>query len=385
MTDAQPFLPYSCPQVDEADIEAVVQILRQGMISQGAQLPAFETAFAAFTDAPFAVAYSSGSAALHGMCAAAGLGAGDEVITTALSFSSTANAILHTGARPVFADIDPFTYGLAPEAVAEAATERTRAILTVDFGGNPSDYAALRALANRHDWLLLADAAHAAGAQYNGKPVGSPVLADMTAFSFNPVKNMTSIEGGMVTTGNPAFASVLRKFRVSGMTRTPDELLRPSEGDWYYEQHLAGFNYKMHEVEAVLGLRQLSKLPAFNDVRRRLAAFYDEALADLPLQLPATCSNGHSVYHLYPVLLHPESSWSRAAFFAALKSAGLGVQVHYIPIPMHPFYAKLGYTMEDLPETAAYYTRAVSIPLHHGMTPSDAERVAQTLHQILRP
>ncbi|WP_456427414.1 DegT/DnrJ/EryC1/StrS family aminotransferase [Rhodocaloribacter sp.] len=370
-----PFLPYSRPLVSEEDVAAVAEALRDPIISQGARLEAFERAFAEKVGAAHAVAFSSGTAALHGMCFVAGLGPDDEVIVPALTFAGTANAVRYLGGTPVFADVDPATLCLDVEAVRAALTPRTRAILTVDFAGHPSAYAPLRALADEAGCLLLADAAHAPGATYRGRPVGSD-LAAMTAFSFNPVKNMTSAEGGMVTTADAERAARLRQFRVHGMTRDPDRLEAPSPGGWYYEQQFLGFNYKLSELHAALGLSQLRRLEAFNAHRRRLAAFYDEALAGLPLRLPTAPPDGLHARHLYPVQVLAPPPRHRDALFAALRAAGIGVQVHYIPVPMHPDYRRMGYSMAGLAHTAQYYARALSLPLHPAMTEADAERVA---------
>lgn len=377
------FLPYSRPLVLEEDIAAVAEVLRQPMISQGQRQKDFETAFAAKVGATYAVAFSSGTAALHGLCAAAQLQPGDEVILPPLTFAATANAVLYCGATPVFADIDPQTWCLDPEAVEAALSARTRALLTVDFAGHPSDYDALQALANAHDLLLLSDAAHAPGAMHRGRPVGR--LANMTAFSFNPVKNLTSAEGGMVTTDDPACYQRLSMFRTHGMTRDPDLLERPAPGGWYYEQHFLGFNYKLSELHAALGLNQLKHLDTFNQQRRILAAFYDEALAHLPLALPNPREEVTPTWHLYVVQVQDQAACNRAELFAGMRQRGFGVQVHYVPVPLHPYYERLGYTLAAYPHTAAYYDRALSIPLHPAMSLVDAERVVEALAALTQP
>ncbi len=370
-------LPYSCPLIDEDDVQAVTEALRDPIISQGERLAQFEGAFAAHCAAAFGVAFSSGTAALHGMCVAAGLGAKDEVIVPALTFAGTANAIRYAGARPVFADIDPDTLCLDPAAVQEAITPRTRAILSVDFAGHASAYGPLREIADDNGLLLLSDAAHAPGGKYHGHPVGS--LADMTAFSFNPVKNLTSAEGGMVTTDDPERAARMRRFRVHGMTRNPAELASASPGDWYYEQSELGFNYKLSELHAALGLSQLGKLEAYNGRRRRLAARYDGLLGGFPVRLP-TCAPGvHHVYHLYVIRVTRGGAAERARLFAFLRGRGFGVQVHYIPVPNHPDYRRAGFSLARCPRTAAYYDEALSIPLHQGMEEEDLLRVVSAI------
>ena len=378
---SEPFLPYSRPLVSEEDIAAVAEALRSPMISQGERLPAFERAFADAVEARYAVAFSSGTAALHGMTFAAGLGPGDEVVVPPLTFAGTTNALLYLGAAPVFADIDPQTLCLDPERVRQALTPRTRAVLTVDFAGRPSPYAELADLAGEADVLLLSDAAHAPGARYRGQAVGSD-LADMTAFSFNPIKNLTAGEGGMVTTDVEAFRDRLALFRVHGMTREAERLERTSPGGWYYEQQHLGFNYKLSELHAALGHSQLPRLGAFNARRRQLAGFYADALAGLPLDLPTAPDGAEHAWHLYAVQVQPPHE--RATLFAHLRERGLGVQVHYVPVPMHPYYRRLGYTMDAFPHAARYYERALSLPLHPAMTDGDAERVVADVRAFFR-
>lgn len=368
------YLPYSRPLVSEEDIAAVAEALHSPMISQGDQLAAFEQEFAGAVEARYAVAFSSGTAALHGMAFAAGLGPGDEVVVPPLTFAGTANAVRYLGAEPVFADIDPETFCLDPAAARRVVTPRTRAILTVDFAGRPSAYDELTALADETGALLLSDAAHAPGARYRGRPVGSD-LAGMTAFSFNPVKNLTAGEGGMVTAGREAVRTRLVMFRAHGMTRDAGQLERTSPGGWYYEQQHLGFNYKLSELHAALGRSQLRRLEAFNARRREIARFYTDVLADLPLELPASPEDAEHVWHLYVVQVRPPHR--RDALFAFLRERGLGVQVHYIPVPMHPYYQRLGYAMDAFPNAARYYERALSLPLHPAMTDGDAERVVE--------
>ncbi|MBL7979734.1 MAG: UDP-4-amino-4,6-dideoxy-N-acetyl-beta-L-altrosamine transaminase [Bacteroidetes Order II. Incertae sedis bacterium] len=378
----QAFIPYSCQQITQEDIEAVQEALASAFISQGPILRKFEVDFAQKVEAPFAVGYSSGTAALHGMCMAAGFKEGDEVIVPALTFAGTSNAVLYTGAKPIFADIDPVSLCLAPDAVEACLSPRTRAILTVDFAGHPSPYRELRALADQHQVLLLSDAAHAPGGRYWGKAIGSD-LADMTAFSFNPVKNMTTAEGGMVTTHDAGFASRLHMARSHGMTREEDLLVFPSEGGWYYEQQFLGFNYKLSELAAALGIQQLKRLEAYNNRRREIAALYTEQLRDLPLILPSDSSNGFHTRHLYPIRLRENAKIDRANLFKVLQSQKIGVQVHYIPVPYHPYYRGLGYQMEQLSETEKYYRTALSIPLHPSLKDIEIERVINALRLCL--
>jgi dTDP-4-amino-4,6-dideoxygalactose transaminase len=377
-----PFLPYSCPFLDNDDTEALQQVMASGYLSQGKYLIQFQEAFAEFCQSKFAVAFSHGSAALRGMILACGIGLGDEVITSALTFASTSNAILLSGAKPVFVDIDPTSLCLDPQLVEAAITQRTKAIFTIDFGGHPSHYEALNQIAEKHGLMLLSDAAHSVGATYQGKPIGSS-LAAMTGFSFNPVKNMTTAEGGMVSTDDAALWNKLKMAAAHGMTREASELQNEPEGAWYYEQQFLSENYKLNEIQAALGISQLRKLPSMNEKRRQIAQYYNNALADLPLILTKAPQEGAHVYHLYPIQVREDAPINRAELFSALQFAKIGVQVHYIPVVLHPYYQQLGYTSDNLPHTMAYYRRTLSIPIHPNMKEADAERVAQQLRTLL--
>ncbi|MEM1270669.1 MAG: UDP-4-amino-4,6-dideoxy-N-acetyl-beta-L-altrosamine transaminase [Bacteroidota bacterium] len=381
MSQANPFLPYSRPFLNEDDIEAVVAALQSPMISQGERIRAFERAFAGYAGVPHAVGFSSGTAALHGAVLAAGIEPGDEVIVPPLTFAATANVVRYCGATPVFADIEAASRCIDPVQAEAAITDRTRALVAVDFAGHPADYDRLRALADTYGLTLIGDAAHSAGATYKGRPIAT--CTDLSAFSFNPVKNMTSAEGGMLTTSDQALFERGQMAGLHGMTRNPDLLERSSPGGWYYEQQFLGFNYKLSELHAALGMSQLSRLDGFNQRRRQLAQFYDDALAGLPLQLPRESPDVQSAWHLYVVLVQDESPLNRAQLFAELRQRGLGVQVHYVPVVLHPDYERLGHRLADYPVVEAYYQRAISLPLHPAMTGQDAERVVDTLSDLL--
>jgi dTDP-4-amino-4,6-dideoxygalactose transaminase len=374
------YLPYSRQFITDEDVEAVVDALRSPIISQGKRLGDFEAAFAARSGTAHAVAFSSGTAALHGMCAAAEVQEADEVIVPALTFAATANAVVHMGARPVFVDIDAATLCLDPDAVASAITDRTRAILTVDFAGHPSPYDHLSDIASSRDLMVLSDAAHAPGGSFRSKPVGG--LAAMTAFSFNPIKNITAAEGGMVTTDDEAFQKKLVSFLNHGMTRDPDALTRESPGAWYYEQHTLGTNYKLSELHAALGLSQLRRLDRHNARRAELAAIYGRLLQNYPLTLPVPPSDGTHCWHLYVVRTKSETPDERNRLFDHLRSREIGVQVHYIPLPEHPFYSRLGYSLDACPNTARYYKQALSLPLHPAMQDSDVSRVVDAIDEF---
>ena len=379
MAEPGEYLPYSRPLITDEDVAAVVEALGDVMISQGERQRNFEVAFAERVGASFGVAFSSGSAALHAMCYAAGLGEGDEVIVPALTFAGTANAIRHVGATPVFADIDPETFLLAPENVADRLTPKTSAILTVDYAGQPSYYDELRALAENHELLLLADTAHSPGSTYKSQTVGGST-ALMSAFSFNPVKNLTSAEGGMVTGSDGRHVSILQRFRVHGMTRDPELLQQPAPESWYYEQQFPGFNYKLSELHAALGHSQLRRLDQMNARRSDVAAAYAGRLQDLPLDLPIAREGVGHTWHLYVV--RTREGTDRDRLFGFLRSRGIGVQLHYIPVPLHPDYRSTGFSLADCPVTEDFFHRALSLPCHAAMTDDDVDRVVSEIENF---
>ena len=375
MTD--PFLPYSRQLVTDGDVEAVIEALRSPLISQGSRLDQFESAFASAVNTPFAVGFSSGTAALHAMCAAAGLGPGDEVILPAITFAATANAVLYTGGKPVFVDVDPSTVCIDVDRVERAISDSTRAVLAVDFAGHPADYPRLRHIAAEHGLLLLSDGAHSPGATISGSRPSE--LADMVAFSFNPVKNLTSAEGGMVVAIDRQREDVLRQFRTHGMTRAEERLSEEPHGDWYYEQQFLGFNYKLSELHAALGLSQLARLSAHTEARRQLATIYNDALAELPVERPAPRKDVESTWHLYIIRVDPSV---RKKLFDFLRFRNIGVQVHYLPVPMHPYYRDLGYSMQGLDQARSYYESAISLPLHQAMSEEDVDRVVAAVRSF---
>src|SRR5271165_534061 len=330
------FLPYGRQSVDEADIQAVVEVLRSDWLTTGPKVAEFEQAFATCVGAAHAVSFSSGTAALHAAAFAAGLKAGDEAITTPLTFAATANCVLYQGATPVFADVCPDTLNLDPEQVAKKITPKTRAILPVDYAGHPADLNAIVELARQHGAVVIEDACHALGAEYNRRKVGS--IADMTVFSFHPVKHITTGEGGMVTTDNPQFAEVLRRFRNHGISS--DARQRQSAGQWHYEMVLLGFNYRLPDFACALGIEQLKRLDANLQRRREIAARYSKALAEIRGVIsPVVRPEANPAWHLYPIRLDLEKlTTDRAQIFRALRAENIGVNVHYIPVHLHPYY-----------------------------------------------
>jgi len=383
------FIPYSCQDVDDADVEAVTRVLRSEFLTQGPTIPAFEAAFAERHQAGHAVAVSNATAALHIGCLALGVGPGTRVWTSPNSFLASANCALYCGAEVDFVDIDPATRNMCVTAL-EAKLEHAKAqcrlphvVIPVDFAGFPCDLREIRALADRYGFAILQDASHATGASYLGQPVGS-AWADATVFSFHAVKIVTTAEGGMITTRDDALARRLRLLRSHGMTRDPAEMEGASEGPWFYEQVALGYNYRLTEVQAALGLSQLKRLQAMHARRVALADRYDELLASLPLRLPARAEDRVSSWHLYAVELDPASTQrTRAEIFAAMRAAQIGVNVHYIPIHTQPYYRHLGFKQGDYPAAEAYYAQALSLPLFPAMTEAQQQRVVGVLASAL--
>ncbi len=364
-------IPYGRQALDEDDIAAVVEVLRSDYLTTGPTVPAFEAGLAAATGARHAVALNSGTSALHAMYVAAGLVAGDEIVTSPLTFAATANAALYVGASVRFVDVEPDTGNLDPHGVAEALGERTKLIVPVDFAGHPADYDALRAVAERHAVRLVADGAHSLGARYRGRRVGT--LADATEVSFHPVKPITTAEGGAVLTADRGIAREAALFRSHGITKEPADLLHPDEGGWWNEQHVLGFNYRLTDVQAALGLSQLAKLDRFIARRQAIAAAYDEALADLDaIELPGRRPDVEPGWHLY--VIRTREPAERRPLFDRLRGAGLGVQVHYLPVYWHPYYEQLGYRRGMCPNAERYYQCAISLPIYPRMTDAEVAR-----------
>ena len=375
-------LPYGRQLIGEDDIQAVVDVLRSDWLTTGPKVGEFEEAFAAQVGAKYAVSFSSGTAALHGAAFAAGLKPGDEAITTPMTFATTANCVLYQGATPVFADVCADTLNLDPEKVAERITPRTRAILPVDYAGHPADMDAILELAVRHGLLVIEDACHALGAEYRGRRTGS--VADMTVFSFHPVKHVATGEGGMVTTGRADYADTLRRFRNHGISS--DARQRQAEGQWRYEMVLLGFNYRLTDIACALGLSQLKKLKANLLRRREIAALYAAAFRDLAgVMPPAVRTDADPAWHLYPIRLNLERlSANRAQIFRALRAENIGVNVHYIPVHCHPYYRdRFGYQGGEYPIAEDAYERLISLPMFHAMSDEDADDVIHALRKVI--
>ncbi|MBP1993972.1 UDP-4-amino-4,6-dideoxy-N-acetyl-beta-L-altrosamine transaminase [Paenibacillus eucommiae] len=369
------WLPYGRQWIDEADIQAVTAVLRSDYLTTGPKIEAFESKLARQVGAKYAVAFANGTAALHGACCAAGIGPGDEVITSPLTFAASANCVLYQQATPVFADIDASTYNLDPAKTAELINSRTKAIIPVDFTGQPADLRTIRALAHEHGLLVIEDAAHALGAFYEGEPVGG--ISDMTMFSLHPVKHITSGEGGIITTNSEDLYEKLLQFRCHGIVRERAKLIHEAHGPWYHEMQSLGYNYRMTDLQAALAESQLEKLPMFVAKRREIATQYDEAFGAMKvLQIPWQSSEGVSSWHLYVIQLRLEQlSAGRKQIFEELIALNIGVNVHYIPVYYHPYYEQLGYSRGLCPQAERLYERILTLPLFPAMTAADVRDV----------
>jgi perosamine synthetase len=374
-------LPYGRQSINENDIQAVVDVLRSDWLTTGPRVGEFEEAFAARVGAKYAVSFSSGTAALHAAAFAAGLKAGDEAITSPMTFAATANCILYQSATPVFADVSPDTLNLDPEEAAFQVTLHTKAILPVDYAGHPADLDPFLQLAERHGLVVIEDACHALGAEYQGRRVGS--VAHMTVFSFHPVKHITTGEGGIVTTTRRDFAETLRRFRNHGISSEARQ--RQTAGEWHYEMVLLGFNYRLTDIACALGIQQLHKLESNLSRRRQIAARYTSAFSEIPGVVPPSVRPyANPAWHLYPIRLDLEKlTADREQVFRALRAENIGVNVHYVPVHLHPYYRdRFGYKGGEYPVAEDAYERLISLPMFHGMSDQDVEDVVHAVSKI---
>jgi perosamine synthetase len=375
-------IPYGRQSIDEDDIRAVVDVLRSDWLTTGPKVAEFEQIFAKRVGAGEAVAVSSGTAALHTAMYALGIATGAEVVVPAMSFAASANCVVYQGATPVFADVDPETLLIDSNRVKDRITSRTKAIIAVDYAGHPADYDGLKAIANDHGISLVADACHALGAFYKNRPVGS--LADLSTFSFHPVKHITTAEGGMITTDDPHLAQKMRVFRNHGITS--DHRQRESQGSWFYEMVDLGFNYRLTDVQCAMGISQLRKLSTWIDRRQAIARRYDQFFSRLPAVTPlAVKEHVLNAYHLYVIKIDFSTlGSSRDSLFTELRAKGIGVNVHYVPIHFHPFYQKNFGTKPGMcPVAETAYEQILSIPMHSGMSDEDVDAVCNTVQTVV--
>lgn len=385
-----PMIPYARQDINEDDIAAVEQVLRGDWLTQGPTIPKFEETVARRVGARHACAVNSGTSALHLACLAAGLSPGQRLWTTPITFVASANCARYCGAEVDFVDIDPRTHNICPDALEEklkrAELENTlpKVVIAVDFAGQPADWGRLRLLANQYRFVLIDDASHALGATYRGDSLGSGRFADFTVFSFHPVKIITTGEGGMILTNDFLKARRLALLRSHGITRDTADMEGFAEGDWYYQQLELGFNYRMTDIQAALGLSQMQRLDSFIARRRELAANYDKFLRDLPVTRPWLSPDVLSAWHLYVIRIDThEARLSRREVFDSFRAAGIQVNVHYIPVYLHPYYRRLGFTAGYCPEAERYYRECISLPMYANLSQTDQKRVVQVLTDTL--
>lgn len=373
-------IPYGRQTIDDDDIRAVVQVLRSDWLTQGPQVDEFENALTAAGGSRYAVVFCNGSAALQAAYSAAGLTEGDEIVTSPITFVATANAAVWLGAKPVFADVQLHTGNMDPSAAEKAITPRTKVLAPIDYAGHPAEWDALLDIAKRHQLIVVEDACHALGARYKGRQVGS--FSDMTVFSFHPVKSITTGEGGAVLTNNQYFYERLLRFRHHGITKT--HLSRPSPGDWYYEVQELALNGRLTDLQCALGLSQLRKLNDFIARRQDIAAGYSAALKEMrDVRMVAPRHQDESSWHLFPILLEGPLARQRDEIFTRLRRAGIGVQVHYVPVHRHPYYQALGYRAGLCPQAEDFSCREISLPIFPRLTIEEQDQVIRTLQTVV--
>ena len=383
-------IPYGKQNIDQNDIDAVVEVLQSDFLTQGPKVPQFESALCSFTNAKYAFAVNSATSGLHIACLALGLGQNDILWTSPITFVASANCGLYCGASVDFVDIDPNTYNLCPIALkakletAKAENMLPKVVVVVHLSGQSCDMEPIASLAKKYGFKVIEDASHAIGGHYKDMPVGSCEYSDISVFSFHPVKIVTTAEGGAVLTNNTDLAKKLSLYRSHGITRCEELMENESDGAWYYEQLELGLNYRMTDLQAALGDSQMQRLKEFINFRHYLANRYYELLADLPLVLPYQLPTTYSSLHLFVIRLKlNEINLSHKEVFSALRESGIGVNLHYIPVYRHPYYTRIGFDKSEYPNAEEYYATAISIPIFHGMTDSEQNKVVSVLTNIL--
>lgn len=385
------FIPYGRQEITQDDIDAVVDVLRSDFITQGPKIPQFEQCVAERCSASHAVAVNSATSALHLACLALDLGPGNWLWTTPVSFVASANCGLYCGAQVDFVDIDPRTYNLSPQALEEKLIEAEKlgklpkVVVPVHLSGQPCDMEAIHALSGKYGFSIIEDASHAIGGKYKGEPVGNCKYSDISIFSFHPVKIITTAEGGMALTNNAALAEKMALLRSHGITRDPALMTHDSDGPWYYQQIDLGFNYRMTDLQAALGISQMKKLKEFVGMRHTIVKNYSAGLAELPITTPYQHSDSYSAFHLYVVRLQREKiNKSHLQVFADLREQGIGVNLHYIPIHMQPYYQKLGFKEGDFPQAEKYYKEAISLPVFPALDNKMQDKVINSLKRAIQ-
>lgn len=384
-------IPYGRQDITKADIDAVVEVLQSDFLTQGPMVPRFEKAVADHSHARHALAVNSATSALHIACLALGLGPGDWLWTSPITFVASANCGLYCGAKVDFVDIDPRTYNLCPQALECKLIEAERkgclpkVVVPVHLCGQPCDMQAIHGLAQRFGFHVIEDASHAIGGRYQGEPIGNGRYSDITVFSFHPVKIITTAEGGMALTNNDALASRMALLRSHGITRDPALMTHPPDGPWYYQQVDLGFNYRMTDVQAALGVSQMTRLDTYIERRHALASRYDRLLDKLPVTTPWQHLDGYSGLHLYVIRLQLDKiEVSHRQVFESLREQGIGVNLHYIPVHTQPFYQGLKFTTGQFPESERYYAEAISLPMYTGLTESQQDQVIEALRKAIQ-
>ena len=375
------FIPYGTQNIGKEDIEAVIAVLKSDFISTGPKIKEFEEKFAQYVGSKYAVAVSSGTAALNCACLAAGIKNGDEVITTPLTFIATSNVILYCGAKPVFVDINPSTFNIDENLIEDKITNKTKAIMPVHFAGLPCDMDKIQTIAKKYNLKIIDDASHALGAEYKNIRIGT--FGDMTTFSFHPVKHITTGEGGMITTNDEKLYRRLLLFRNHGITRDENDFINSKDGNWYYEQIELGYNYRLTDFQSALGIVQLDKMNYSLSRRNEIVKMYEDGLKDVKeIELPQNTKKGKSAWHLYIIKIIDEKI-DRKLVFDELRNRNIGVNVHYIPVYYNPYYEKLGYKRGICPNAEKVYKQIITLPIHPKMTNDDVEYVIENIKNII--
>lgn len=383
-------IPYGRQDITQVDIDAVVAVLQSDFLTQGPQVPLFEQTVARHVGSKHALAVNSATSALHIACLALGLGPGDWLWTTPVTFVASANCGLYCGAQVDFVDIDPRTYNICPQALevklaaAEKVGKLPKVLVVVHLCGQPCDMAAIHALGQKYGFKIIEDASHAIGGKYKGESVGNGRYSDITVFSFHPVKIITTAEGGMVLTNSDELAHQMALLRSHGITRDTAHMTHAPDGPWYYQQIDIGFNYRMTELQAALGVSQMQRLDAFVARRHQLAQRYDELLANLPLRTPWQHPDSYSGLHLYVVRLQLDKiNKTHRQVFEALREQGIGVNLHYIPVHTQPHYQRMGFKVGDYPQAEQYYAEAISLPMFQTLSGQQQDQVVDALQKVL--
>lgn len=381
------YIPYGRQDITDEDIAEVVKVLKGDWLTQGPAIEQFEKSLSNYCGVAFSIACSNGTAALHLACLALDIGPGDIVWTSPNTFTASANCARYCGADVDFVDICPDTYNMSTELLekklvhAKQQNKLPKLVIPVHFAGQPCDMESIHQLSKKYGFKIVEDACHAVGGEYQNEKIGSCRYSDITVFSFHPVKIITTGEGGVCTTNDKILAEKMRLYQTHGITRNEDEMTTASEGNWYYQQKVLGYNYRITDIQCALGISQLKRINEYIEKREELVDFYNKALKTLSLILPTVTKNTRSAWHLYVVKINPE--YNRKEVFDNLRQAGIGVNVHYIPAHLHPYYRALGFTPGDFPNAEQYYSQAISLPLYPRLTTEEQQFVVNTLRKAI--